>query len=265
MAGQGNPEVRWQKLRRDEIAALAEHDPVLLLPIGAIEQHGPHLPVDTDANSVSTIAERAAARVGPDGALVLPTIHWGLSPYWMPFAGTITLRPETILALISDIGRSVAGHGFRRLVIINGHGGNGGIIGVAATQLADHGLRAIALSYWALLGSDLGSITPADHGHIGHAGQTETSLQLHLQPDRVASDYQSVTDWKDLGEMAGDLLTPGAYKPPLPLVESPNGVYGDLTQARPELGAQIVDLAAERLADLVRAFPLSQPNGAGQR
>jgi creatinine amidohydrolase len=265
MAGQGDSEVRWQKLRRDEIAALAERDPVLLLPIGAIEQHGPHLPVDTDANSVSTIAEQAAAQAGPDGALVLPTIHWGLSPYWMPFAGTITLRPETILALISDIGRSVAGHGFRRMVIINGHGGNGGIIGVAATQLADHGIRAIALSYWALLGSELGSITPADHGHIGHAGQTETSIQLHLQPDRVDPGFHSVTTWRDLGDMADDLLTPGAYKPPLPLVESPNGVYGDLTQARAELGAQIVDLAAERLADLVRSFPVVEPNGDGRR
>ena len=259
MGAESRAEVRWQKLRRDEIAALAERHPVLLLPIGAIEQHGPHLPVDTDANSVTTIAERAAAQAGPDTALVLPTIHWGLSPYWMPFAGTITLRPETTLALISDIGRSVAAHGFRRMVIINGHGGNGGIIGVAATQLADHGIRAIALSYWALLGTELGSITPADHGHIGHAGQTETSIQLHLQPDRVDPVYATFTGWADLSLQADELLTAGAYKAPLPLVESPTGVYGDLTQARAELGAKIIDLAAERLADLVRAFPVSQP------
>ncbi|HET7057044.1 MAG TPA: creatininase family protein [Thermomicrobiales bacterium] len=264
MAGQGNSEVRWQKLRRDEIAALAVRDPVVLLPIGAIEQHGPHLPVDTDTNSVSTIAERAAHQVGPDVALVLPPIHWGLSPYWMPFAGTITLRPETILALISDIGCSVSAHGFRRMVIINGHGGNGGIIGVAATQLADHGIRAVALSYWALLGSELSSITPADHGHIGHAGQTETSIQLHLQPERVDPVYSSFTSWADLSTMADDLLTPGAYKPPLPLVESPTGVYGDLTQAQAELGELIVDLVTDRLADLIRAFPLSQPGGETQ-
>ena len=89
-------EIRWQKLTRDRIAALVEHDPVLLQPIGAIEQHGPHLPVDTDTNSVTTVAERAAGALEPESCLVLPTIHWGLSPYWLPFAGTLSLRPETI-------------------------------------------------------------------------------------------------------------------------------------------------------------------------
>ncbi len=252
-------EVRWQKLRRDHIAKLAAYDPVVLQPIGAIEQHGPHLPVDTDTNSVTEIAERAARSLGNRSALVLPTISWGLSPYWMPFAGTITLRPETILALFSDIGRSVAAHGFRRLIIVNGHGGNGGIIGVAATQMADHGLRAIAMSYWSLIGSELGGITPGDHGHIGHAGQTETSIQLYLQPDRVDRFYQSVTGWTDLGSMAADLLTAGAYKPPLPLVEAPIGVYGDVTQARAELGQAIIERVSERLSEVVRTFPKSNP------
>jgi creatinine amidohydrolase len=250
-------EIRWQKLRRDHIAELAAYDPVVLQPIGAIEQHGPHLPLDTDTNSVTEIAVRAARSLGNRSALVLPTISWGLSPYWMPFAGTITLRPETILALISDIGQSVAAHGFRRMVIINGHGGNGGIIGVAATQMADHGLRTIAMSYWSLLGSELGGITPADHGHIGHAGQTETSIQLYLQPDRVDRFYQSVTGWTDLSPMAADLLTAGAYKPPLPLVEAPVGVYGDATKARAEFGQTIIERVAERLAEVVRTFPKS--------
>ena len=247
-------EIRLQKLTRDRIAGLVAQDPVLLQPIGAIEQHGPHLPVDTDANSVSTVAERAAGALGPETCLVLPTIHWGLSPYWLPFAGTISLRPETILALMRDIGASVAGHGFRRMIILNGHGGNAGIIAVGATEMAEAGIRAMSISYWSLLGDALHRLTPRDFGHIGHAGQTETSIQLHLQPEFVDPGWVSITNWADLEPLAKGLATPGAYSPPLPKVEAPNGIYGDVTSASDQLGAEIVKMAAGKLADLIRQF-----------
>ena len=248
-------EVRWQKLRRDQIAALAERDPVLLLPIGSIEQHGPHLPIDTDTDSATEVCERAAGQLEEGAALVLPSITWGLSPYWLPFAGTITLRPQTILALISDIGASVAAHGFRRLIIVNGHGGNAGIIAVAATQLADHGIRAWALSYWSMLGAELAEMTPGDHGMIGHAGQSETSIQLYLQPELVDPEFRSMTGWTDVAEMAVDPLRQVAAMPPLPLVEAPSGVYGNATLATAEIGEQIVNRAAERLAAMIRNLP----------
>ena len=251
----GPREIHWHKLRRDEVTEILRREPVLLLPIGAIEQHGPHLPIDTDTSAVTEVAERAARQLGDGSALVLPTISWGLSPYWLPFAGTITLRPETILALISDIGRSVAAHGAHRMVIVNGHGGNAGIIGVAATQLADHGIRGMALSYWSLLRDDLGELTPGDHGLIGHAGQSETSIQLFLQPDRVDPDYKSITDWTDLQQMASSPLAGVTYMPPLPLAEAPNGVYGSAPTAAASIGERIITMAAERLAQVVRAMP----------
>jgi creatinine amidohydrolase len=256
------PEIRWHKLRRDQIAEAAQHDPVLILPIGAIEQHGPHLPVDTDSTAVTAVAERAAGLLPVREALVLPTISWGLSPYWMPFAGTITLRPETILALISDIGRSVAAHGFRRMVIVNGHGGNAGIIGVAATQLADHGVRAYALSYWSLLGKELGDIAPADHSLIGHAGQTETSIQLHLQGALVDPDYRDLTGWTDLQAMASGPMAGAMYAPPLPLTEAPAGVYGNAPLAEVEIGERVISAAAERLARLLSSLPGSPARGS---
>jgi creatinine amidohydrolase len=189
---------------------------------------------------------------------VLPTIQWGLSPYWLPFAGTISLRPETILAIFADIGRSVAAHGFRRMIILNGHGGNAGLIAVAATQMAEWGIRATALPYWALLGNELGAITPHDHGHIGHAGQTETSIQLHLQPEAVQPGWDQIKDWTDLESMIYALTTPGAYAPPLPLVEAPNGIYGDVTAASADLGERIVTSASARLAQLIRTLPRSE-------
>ncbi|HQY31487.1 MAG TPA: creatininase family protein [Thermomicrobiales bacterium] len=247
-------EARWSKLTRDRIAELAKHAPVLIQPIGAIEQHGPHLTVDTDACGVTAIAEQVAANLGPTQALVLPTIAWGLSPYWLPFAGTISLRPETILAVMADIGRSVAAHGFRQMLILNGHGGNAGIIAVVATQMADLGIRAVALPYWAVAGEDLGKLAPADLGHIGHAGQTETSIQLHLQSEVVGTGYRDVSTWADLGPLLGGLSMPGAYAPPLPALESPNGVYGNPTKASAEIGEAIIDLVVERLGAYVMAF-----------
>ena len=256
--GTNTSEVRWHKLRRDEIGAVASHDPVLLLPIGAIEQHGPHLPIDTDTSAVTEVAVRAASLLPDGSALVLPTIAWGLSPYWLPFAGTITLRPETILALISDMGRSVAAHGVRRMVIVNGHGGNAGIIGVAATQLADHGVRALALSYWSVLGTELAERAPGDHGLIGHAGQSETSIQLYLQPERVHADFRSMTDWSDLEALRANPISGVGYQPPDPMTEAPNGVYGNAPMGDAAIGEWIIATAAERLAELVRSLPGAQ-------
>jgi creatinine amidohydrolase len=250
-------EVRWAKLRREQVTDGALRDAVLIQPIGAIEQHGPHLPIDTDAATVTEVAERAAREVGDGTALVLPTIAWGLSPYWMPYAGTITLRPETILSLLVDIGSSVAGHGFGRMVILNGHGGNAGIIGVAATQVAVYGVRAVALSYWSLLGAELGELAPADQGLIGHAGQAETSLQLRLQPERVDPAYAKLDEWTDLTEMARSPLMTAAYAPPQPHIEAPNGIYGNPTRADAAIGEAIIQTAAERLADLIRDLPPS--------
>src|SRR3954447_26999723 len=123
--------VLWQKQRREQVAAAARRGGggaaaagrggLVTRPPGAVEQHGPHLPLDTDSFSAFAIAVRAAALVERFPALVLPPIWWGLSPYWMVFPGTLTLRPETLLDVIEDLSRSVAQHGFRKLVILNGH------------------------------------------------------------------------------------------------------------------------------------------------
>ena len=162
------------------------------------------------------------------------------------------MRPETILALIADLGASVARHGFRRLVIVNGHGGNEGIIGVAATQLADHGIRAAALSYWELIGDELRQWSRHDGGSIGHAGEVETSIVLALQPDLVDAEQAGSVTGADLSQ--GGRFPAIGYAPPDPERESPSGVYGVASAGRPALGEKVIDLAAERLADFVREF-----------
>ena len=258
----GDGTVLWAEMNRERIRILASRDPVLIQPIGAIEQHGPHLPVDTDTSSVTAMAIRTAKLLGPEQAIVLPTIQWGLSPYWLSFPGTITLRPETILALLDDIGRSVAAHGFRRMVILNGHGGNTGIVAVAATQMACHGIRAHSLAYWSLAGPELADLAPGDMGHIGHAGQTETSIQLHLRAELVDPGFAQITEWTDLGPLLEGLTTPGTYAPPLPESEAPNGIYGNAPAASADVGAQLTAVVGDRLAAWIRSLPKSkeQPN-----
>jgi creatinine amidohydrolase len=253
------PEIRWHKLRRDRVAAAAAAGGIPLLPIGSIEQHGPHLPLDTDTDAATAVCEAAARRLAEAGeptALVLPPIWWGLSPYWLGFPGTLTLRPETILALVSDLGRSVARHGFARLVIVNGHGGNAGIVGVAATLLADHGLRAVALSYWELIAADVPTLAPRDRG-VGHAGEFETAIALHRQPDLVARDAIAPDLGADLPAMLAAPFAAVGYAPPDPAREAPSGVYGQAAAGRREQGEVTIDLAAERLAAFVRRLATS--------
>lgn len=256
-------EVRWQKLRRGQVADAAAAGAIVVQPIGAIEQHGPHLPLDTDSAAVAAICERAAGTATDPPALVLPTIAWGLSPYWLPFPGTLSLRPETILALVADIGASVARHGFRRMVIVNGHGGNAGIVAVCATMLAEHGVRATSVSWWSLLGAALNDLAPGDAGHIGHAGQTETSIQLSLQPDLVDLAAVDAGQCADLEAMRSAPFAGAAYAPPLPAVESPHGVYGDAPAASATIGDDVLALAARQLADFLDRFAREPVTSAG--
>jgi creatinine amidohydrolase len=249
-------EVRWHKLRRDEIATAARAEAVPLLPIGAIEQHGPHLPLDTDTNAVTAIATGAARildRSRDPPALVLPAIPWGISPYWLGFSGTLSLRPETLLAVFRDLGASITQHGFRRIVIVNGHGGNAGIVQVAATAMTAAGLRAASLSYWNLIAGEMAKWSLHDGGAIGHAGEAETSIARHLQPDLIGPMPEPDACGPIPPGPSGEAIA-GTYSPPDPANESPSGVYGFAPGGTAELGERIVTAASERLAAFVRAF-----------
>ncbi len=248
--------VLWQKQRRGQIAEAAAAGGVVVRPTGAIEQHGPHLPLDTDSWSSTAISLRAAEQVEQFPVLVLPPIWWGLSPYWMVFPGTITLRPETLLDVIHDICRSVAQHGFRKLAIVNGHGGNDGLIQAAAIKASDQDLHVVSLSYWNLSLDLMREMSSRDPGTIGHAGEMETSIQLHLQPECV--DLESVTEEQCLDLVAHPDLGGGAvFLPPNPRVESPHGVYGQARAGTREIGERMVRVTAQRLADLLVQFHAS--------
>ena len=188
----------WQDLTTADFDADAMAHAVAVLPAGAVEQHGPHLPLGTDVLIARALAEAAAALLPGDvTALLLPDSAVGWSAEHREFPGTLTVSPETLIAAWCDIGTSLAHAGVRRLLIVNAHGGNVPVMDIAARQLrADHGMRVAALS-WFDFGLPDGVMDPADAAHDIHGGLLETSMMLHLHPDLVrmdqARDFASAT------------------------------------------------------------------------
>jgi creatinine amidohydrolase len=176
--------VRWREHNREQLRSLLP-EAVVILPIGATEQHGRHLATGTDALLAETAAERAgalAADASPRPLVLAPTVPVGASDHHLPFGGTLSLRPETLLAVLLDLARSVADGGGRRLVFVNGHGGNRGICSAAAAAASVRTPLAVGyLDYWdAAAEAHLGD-TPLP----GHAGGFETSLVLAVEPNWV--------------------------------------------------------------------------------
>jgi creatinine amidohydrolase len=121
----------WKQIER-----LNPDETVFVIPTGAIEQHGPHLPVDTDIFNANAIAECVGKKTDSMGVVVLPPIWWGTSPHHKGYPGTLSLRLETFYYLLHDLIDSVKSHGFYRFLIINGHGGNAGIISASTSQIS---------------------------------------------------------------------------------------------------------------------------------
>jgi creatinine amidohydrolase len=177
--------LEWSELDR---TSLAERLPraLVVVPMGAVEQHGHHLPTGTDSLIAGALARAAAERAAADlegDVIVLPQQWVGASDHHLPFGGTLSLRPSTLLAVLEDVLASVAGAGARRVVLVNGHGGNSGVChAAAAAASARHGLAVAHLDYWQLLPINVetdGAPVP------GHAGAFETSMLLALRPELV--------------------------------------------------------------------------------
>jgi creatinine amidohydrolase len=167
----------------------------VVLPIGAVEQHGPHLPTGTDAFIVEATVEEAvrqAAASAPRDLVLAPALRFGASDHHFPFGATLSLSVETLTQVLLDLARSVAVAGGRRMLIINGHGGNRGACHAASAAAASrYGLSVGHLDYWQLLtgrdgGDQIPAAVPPATPIPGHAGAFETSMVGHLRPALVA-------------------------------------------------------------------------------
>jgi creatinine amidohydrolase len=202
--------ILWEQMCRNEFEELAKANAVVIVPVGSIEQHGNHLPVNTDINCCYAIAQRAAQSVSEFPVLVLPPIWMGYSPHHMPYRGAITLKHHTFVEVLTQVVACVHAHGFKKILILNGHGGNSGIVNSLRIKLAyEDGMPTVVHTYWEMPSviEEMKKVSQTDKGDIGHAGEMETSLQLYLQADLV--DIASAVKVPDI---AGDPTTASREK-----------------------------------------------------
>ncbi|MGU3575190.1 creatininase family protein [Brucellaceae bacterium C25G] len=185
-------EVEWAKMTAPELKAIAaKPDALAILPVGALEQHGPHLPVMTDTISASAVAIRAARNVSHDMPVaVLPGLWLGMSEHHFPFGGTISVDHQTYYAIFNSVVRSLKALGFSRLLIVNGHGGNIDSLSIAARELAvTYAMPIVATTPWMLAREETSALF--DSKAPGHACEGETSVIMAVAGDLVRDDKLS--------------------------------------------------------------------------
>jgi creatinine amidohydrolase len=202
----------------------------LLVPVGSCEQHGPHLPMDTDTRIAVAVAHGAALRLGAD-VLVAPAIGFGSSGEHEMFPGTVSIGQGALYTLLVELGRS-AGRWMRRLMFVNGHGGNVAVLRRAVELLVTEGRD---VRWWSC-------VLPPQFARDGHAGRTETSLMLALAPELVRCDRAEAGNVAPLGELLPEMRVGGVG------AVSPNGVLGDPAGASAEEGRCMLTALIEACA-----------------
>ncbi len=253
-------EMTWPEVKD----AVAAHR-VAVIPIATIEDHGPHLPIDTDLRLCASVCEEAVSRAC-ERAVLIPPINHGYSPHHMDFPGAITIGAETLIRYGVDVCKSLAHHGFKRMLIVNGHGSNTPFVDIIARlTVVESGALAAAVNYWAAPGvrEVAESLRESEKiGGMNHACEFETSLYLALAPDLVdmtkavheLSHRPSKNYWTDL--IGGD--------GPLAMMEpwsslSESGVMGDPTKATAEKGRKLLDAAATGIVELIDELRRREP------
>lgn len=253
------PRLRFDELTDPEISAALARSPRVVLPAGSVEQHGPHLPTGTDFFAATSIALAVAEHID---ALVLPLCPLGVTPMHLPFPGTVSLRPETLQAVVQDIGSSLAGHGCREFVILNWHEGNIPALALAAERLhRELGLVVVTVQACYVAEEQYGPSA----GGLTHGGKIEAWSVLSCRPDLVHLDRADGGGDRRQGELADRLRRDRAFQPVLTDVRtmSPAGWYGSPQGAAEEEAREFVtDLAANiatRLREVLAALAQVQP------
>ena len=244
-------EIEWMRLTAEELRARAEADALVIVPVASLEQHGPHLATGVDIVLATAVAERVARRVAATGApvVVTPTVWTGLAEHHMAFGGTVTLDHDAFAAVLRGVLRSAQRCGFRRAMLLNGHGGNAEAVAVAATSIStEFGMKVAAGTYWHLIGDAFAPILERQ-ANVMHACEAETSMMLSLRPDSVRRER--------LPEAHGPTSTRVEGQPPTLALRrsfrdvSPSGVVGDARPATAEKGERLLETAAERIAAML--------------
>jgi len=222
-----------------------------LVPVGSLEQHGPHLAMSADAVSAHEFSRRLAERVHPLAVVTAP-ITFGVSYHHLDFPGTVTLRPQTLISLCEDVALSLKRHGLQHVLFVNGHGGNRDALGVVTTTLHfEHGMKA-AHVLWPLLAppETMAGVTSK---WLGHSCEMEVSMIMHLKPERVRTE--ALTEGQRIAPRLRHSGLLGGVSVPQSFAKlTANGAFGGAPNARPALGEAIVQGALERMAEFLEDF-----------
>ena len=252
----------WSDLTTADFSVLDTRRAIAVLPLGATEQHGPHLPLSVDSDLVNGIVAAALPHIAPDlPALFLPTQAVGFSPEHARFAGTLTLKAETVLCLWTELGECVAASGVNKLVLFNAHGGQVGAMDLVARDLrARLGMLVYSVSWFNLPlrgpnGQDLNALFSAEEHRFGiHGGDVETSMMRALAPEQVrmaqAEYFRSTA--QDRAERFPILGNGKSAKLGWQMQDyNANGAVGNAAAATAEKGCALLDAAGRALAQLL--------------
>jgi len=249
---------RYEEFTWPEIREAVAENRVVVLPVGTIEQHGPHLPLVTDVLTSSEMSRRAVESM-PGEALLMPPVYYSFNEHHMDFPGTIAVNGSTIVKYVTDIGLSLAHHGFRKVLLVNGHGSNVPFLDVAARNITNRSEAICAMvSWWSLIPRELlRELRESEYpGGMAHGCELETSVLLHLRADLVRMEKAE----KDINFQPTEFffwdLEGGS---PVFFQEwfsrySKTGTVGDPTKATVAKGEKFVSAVVTRMVALLREF-----------
>jgi creatinine amidohydrolase len=253
---------RYAEMNWMECKEAAQADRVAVLPVATYEDHGPHLPIDVDVVLCTEICERAVARM-PAEAVLAPPVPHGYSPHHMDFHGTLTIGWDTFIRYVKDVCCSLAHHGFKRILVVNGHGSNTSPLDMA-TRLSvieyEGRILCASVNHWdtRLVKEQGAKIRESDFGGTSHAGEYETSLYLALRPNLVDMD-KAVDERTPLPPSFRTDLLAGKHPEgsaarliPYWSAQTASGVMGDATKASRAKGELFLEAAIDGLIELTR-------------
>jgi len=239
-----------------ELGEITKKQPVVVLPVGSVEDHGTHLPLDTDNFLIWSICEAAAQRAAGD-ILLMPLVSYGFETHHMDFPGTIDIKPEHLLNFVLDITKSVAHHGFKRILIADGHGSNMPVLDLVARQTVVQTESLCAAFIWpSLVAKEIAKVRESERGGMAHACELETSVYLYLDPQRV--QFEKAT--KEIGMPASEFIWMDLLESsPVLLMDqwsrfSKSATSGDPTLATAKKGGIIFEAVVDAFLQLAREF-----------
>lgn len=238
-----------------QLAGTNRENVLAIVPIAAVEQHGPHMPTGTDTILCTAVAEELEKALESE-VLLTPTVWLGASAHHLRFGATLDTGLQSYIDTLCDIGRSLLEDGFLRILFLNGHGGNIDPMKIALRILQPTNPQALLAAgcYWSVADSEREQILEGDHKFVGHACEFETSLMLHLRPDLVATELLGDAGTLITDQVEGVFLGRDMYH------RTRHGFTGRPDLASAEKGARLFSAIQNRLVSTVETL-LKQPLG----